>query len=344
MSERIGVVVVGAGYWGPNLIRNVAASPRARLVGVCDKDPKALARAQGRHPGVAGFESLEAALAAPGVDAVVLATPSSLHPAHTLACLRAGKHVLVEKPLATTVEQALEVARAADELGRTLAVGHVFLHNSIVREAKRRIDAGDLGRVLHVHSQRLNLGQFRNDTDVLWTLAPHDVSILGYWLGARPERVRANGLVHGWAGKGVIDTCFALLEYPEGKSAHLHLSWIDPQKVRRMVVVGDQRMLIYDDVDAEHALLVFDKGVDRPPLVSDFADFKTRIRTGDVVIPAVRLEGEPLSLEIDHFLECVQTGKRPVTDGWHGVEVTAILAAIERSMREEGRPVEVVYP
>ena len=344
-NRKLRVAVVGAGHWGPNLMRNVAANPEAELAAVCDTDPAALQRVVGKHPGVAQFRSLDEVLAQPSIEAVVIATPSGLHFEHALAALRAGKHVFVEKPMTSSVEQAVKLVKVAEDAGRVLMVGHTFLYNNIVREVKKRIDAGELGQIHYAYSQRLNLGQFRHDSDVLWTLAPHDVSILNYWFKARPHQVSAHGRSHVWVEEGIADVCFCLLEYPDGRSAHLHLSWMDPQKVRQMIVVGDKKMLVYDDMDPRKHIQIFDKGVqrERNEYVHDFADFKTRLRAGDLVVPSVRLV-EPLSVEIGHFVDCVRDGAIPLTDGRHGLEVTCVLEALTRSMKNAGDAVPVEYP
>lgn len=344
-NRKMSIAVIGAGYWGPNLMRNVAANPYAELVAICDSDPTALGRVAGKYPGAAQFSSLDDVLAQPKIDGVIIATPSGFHFEHVLAALRADKHVLVEKPMASSVEQAAELVKVAENAGCVLMVGHTFLYNNIVLDIKTRIDEGELGNIYYVHSQRLNLGQFRNDSDVLWTLAPHDVSILSYWFEAWPHQVRAHGRSHVLVEETVFDVCFCLLEYPGGCSAHLHLSWMDPQKVRKMVLVGDKKMLVYDDMDTRKHVQIFDKGVERErqAYVRDYADFKTRLRAGDLVIPNVRLV-EPLSVEIDHFVDCVRNGTTPYTDGRYGLGVICVLEALTRSMKMGGNAVPVEYP
>ena len=344
-SKKMSIAVIGAGHWGPNLMRNVAANPQAELAAICDVDPAALQRVAGNYPGVAQLRSLDEMLAQPVIDAVVIATPSGLHFEHALAALRAGKHVFVEKPMASLVEQAVELVKVAEDVGCVLMVGHTFLYNNIVREVKKRIDEGELGKIYYAYSQRLNLGYFRHDSDVLWTLAPHDVSILNYWFESRPHQVSAHGRSHVWVEEGIVDVCFCLLEYPDGRSAHLHLSWMDPQKVRQMVIVGDEKMLVYDDMHPNKYIQIFDKGIqrERNEYVRDFADFKTRLRAGDLVIPNVSVV-EPLSVEIGHFVDCVRDGTNPLTDGRHGLEVTCVLEALTRSMKNDGDVVPVEYP
>ena len=327
------MALVGCGYWGAHLARNVAACPKATLAALCDSALAAVARVGLRFPGnIKRCTDLNQVLADPAIEAVLIATPSGLHHRHALAALEARKHVFVEKPLAMTSAEARELIRAARNQDRTLMVGHTFLYNNIVHEVKRRIDSGELGKVYYAYSQRLNLGRFRRDSDVLWTLAPHDLSILNYLFDGRPSRVAARGraFIHA---NGVAELAFADLEYPGGRSAHLHMSWLDPQKRREMVIVGSERMLVYDDMNADAHIRLYDKKAEaehqRDP--TDFADFTTRLRAGDLVIPNIRLV-EPVAAEVEHFADCVREGKAPVTDGRHGLDVILALESLSRSM------------
>ncbi len=341
----IDVALIGHGYWGPNLFRNLKESPDARLVAVCDREPKVLARLAEKHPEVRGYASLEEMLARQDIDALIVATPSSFHHEHALAALRAGKHVMIEKPMTTRLAHAVELVEAADAAGRLLMVGHTFLFNNLVHEVKRRIAAHELGEIFYAYSQRLNLGVFRRDVDVLWTLAPHDISILNHWFDALPERVAARGLVCVAKETDVAEVAFAQLDYPDGRSAHLHMSWLDPQKSRKMVLVGAEKMLVYDDMNSEAHIQIYDKRVEKEFVRTGatFADFTTLVRAGDLVVPSIRLR-EPLAAEIAHFVECVRDGKRPLTDGRHGANVIAVLEAMSRSMKDGGRLATVEYP
>ena len=283
------------------------------------------------------------------VDAVLVATPADLHFRVAQEALLRGKHVLVEKPMTLALADAVKLAALGDRTRLTLMVGHLFLYNNVVRDVKTRIDRGELGTLHYITSRRLNLGQFRRDSDVVWTLAPHDVSILNFWLSSRPHRVSARGLVcvrrSAGAAAGAAVVAFAQLDYPGGLSAHLHLSWLDPQKRREMMLVGSRKMLVYDDVASDRHLQIFDKRVELTLAspTNGLADFQSRIRAGDVVIPNIQLK-EPLAAEIDHFVECITLDRRPLTDGWHGVEIVAILDALALSMAQEGRVVPVGYP
>ena len=339
------IAIVGCGYWGPNLARNIAANARMSLAAICDSDTKILDDFSMRYPEATAYDSIDRTLDGDGIDAVVLATPSHLHYEHARATLEAGKHVLVEKPLAHTVAEGTELVAAAEAQGLTLMVGHTFLYNNIVHEVRRRIDSGELGDVLYAYAQRLNLGRFRRDSDVVWTLAPHDVSILNYWFGAVPVQVSARGMVLIHKDTEIPEVAFCQLDYPDGRIAHLHLSWLDPQKRREIVVVGSDKMLIYDDINSDRHIQIYDKSVavDFQGELKDFADFSTRVRAGDLVVPNIRLQ-EPLATEVEAFVEAVATGKPPPTDGRHGLEVVAILEAISDSMARDGEIVDVGYP
>ena len=343
--SKIRIALVGVGYWGPNLARNIAQCPAAELAGICDRDGKRAAQMAATYAPAFAETDLNATLARPDVDAIVLATPSGLHFEQAKAALEAGKHVMVEKPLAHSAAEARVLDDLAKAHGRTLMVGHTFLYNNIVHDVKRRIDGGELGKVLYVYAQRLNLGRFRTDSDVVWTLAPHDVSILNFWFGARPVRVSARGHAFVHPRANVAEVAFVHFEYPDGRVAHLHLSWLDPQKRREMVVVGSERMLVYDDMNSDAHIRLYDKRAEAEHQSGNiyFADFTTRLRAGDLVVPNVRLV-EPLKVEIAHFADCIATGKTPRTDARHGTEVVAALEAASKSMAAGGESVTVAYP
>jgi len=343
-AEMIHVAVIGAGAWGTNLIRNVAACPQARLVAVCDPDETARRRVAARYPEVRTVSRLDALLETPALEAVVVATPPHLHHAHARTGLEAGYHVLVEKPMCTTSHDARNLVELAERADRVLMVGHTFIYNNLVHEVKKRIASGALGEVRYLYSQRLNLGAVRQDVDALWNLAPHDISIANYLLDARPVRVSARGACYVQRRRGLCDVTFFQLDYPGGELVHGHVSWLDPQKVRRTVVVGSERMLVYDDMDSARHIQVYDKRVEldfQAPL-ADYADFAARVRAGDLVIPNIQLK-EPLAVEIAHFAECIRTGQRPTTDGRSGLELVCILEALSRSLAEDGAAVAVDY-
>ncbi|MEE9296550.1 MAG: Gfo/Idh/MocA family oxidoreductase [Phycisphaerae bacterium] len=350
----IHIGVIGAGAWGVNLIRNVASNPLTRLAAVCDPDEAACRRvaetyrapsaSEGSFSGTVIVPELGDLLGQPGLDAIIVASPPHLHYAHAKAALQAGYHVLVEKPLCTNAEDAADLVETAEQNDLRLMAGHTFVYNNLVGEVKRRIVAGDLGEIRYVYSQRLNLGRVRNDVDALWNLAPHDISITNYLLEGRPRTVNARGVSYVQTSRNIADVAFFQMDYSGGRLMHGHVSWLDPQKVRRIVVVGSERMLVYDDMDSARHIQVFDKRVEvdfRSPM-QDFADFKTRVRAGDLVIPNIGLK-EPLAALITHFAQCVGEGRRPLTDGRSGLELLCILEALTRSMDQGGGMTEVDY-
>jgi predicted dehydrogenase len=331
---RVGVV--GCGYWGPYLVRNLHDMPDVDLVGVADRRPERLAYVLSAYPSVRAFPD-HAELLAAGVDAVVLATPIETH--HPLAreALLAGKHVLVEKPLAGDVAEAEELIRLAEAAERTLMVGHTFLYNPAVRELRRLVEAGELGRIYYADSARLNLGLFQRHSNVLWDLAPHDVSILAYVLGGPPVAVSARG--SACIRPDVHDVCYLELLFADGSSANVHVSWLHPDKVRRLTLVGDRRMAVYDDMSTVEKLRVYDRGVELPA-IDNYGEFEVAYRHGQIVIPHIQWR-EPLRVECEHFVHCVRTGARPLSDGAQGLEVVAALEAATRSLARGGQRVPV---
>jgi predicted dehydrogenase len=333
---------VGLGYWGPNLLRNMAAAPRAQVVAVADLDPHRLA-GNGARPLWTTVDYREI-LESPDIDAVVISTPAALHARMAAEALQAGKHVLVEKPLAMTVEDAARLVELADRRGLVLMVGHTFLYNAAVRRLKKYLEDGDLGEVFYIYAQRLNLGRVRHDVNALWNFAPHDVSIVLYLLEREPVEVSARGFAY--LQPDIQDVVFMTLVFPGNTSAHVHISWLDPHKVRKMTVVGSRKMAVYDDVSQDSRIVLYDRGVDRVPTADSprdfdsFADFQLRLRSGDVTIPALRFP-EPLQLECQHFVDCILDGGTPLTDGRHGLEVVRVLTAAQRSMSDGGRAVRI---
>jgi predicted dehydrogenase len=338
----VNVALVGLGYWGPNLARNIAILDGGRLHTLCDAQPDRLARHGRQYPGTRTTTDFETVLADDEVDAVVLATPVVSHFELAKRAMEAGKHVMVEKPLARTSAECAELVQLADRAGLTLMVGHVFLYNAAVRRMKDYIDSGELGDVHYVYSQRLNLGQVRHDVNALWNFAPHDLSILMYWLGNGPERVIARG--YAYVQPEIEDVVFMTLDYPGGVGANVHISWLDPFKTRQMTVVGSKKMIVYDDVSADARITIYDKSVARtrrspeagpPGSYETFGEFQLLLRAGDVLIPKVDFV-EPLRVECQHFVDCITSGERPLTDGVSGLEVVRALEAAQASMEAGG--------
>jgi predicted dehydrogenase len=284
----------------------------------------------------------EQALRDPSVDAVVVATPTSTHYLLAKEALEQRKHVLVEKPLTTEVKQGVELRELATKYRLTLMVGHVFVYNLAIRKVKEYLDAGHLGKVYYVSMIRTNLGPIRVDVNAAWDLAAHDLSIANYWLNAEPLSVSAMGGT--WIKQGIEDTVFATLRYPKGVLVNLHASWLNPRKARNITVVGERRMLTFDDMNLTEPLRIYDKQVSDvrtpPTYVDSFASFRASIRKGNVTVPKMPL-GEPLAIQCAHFLECVETRKEPFTSAGEGIAVVRALEAMQRSIRADGREEQV---
>lgn len=331
---------IGAGPWGANLLRNLGQNPDIRVTWVADLDPARLA-SHAAAPGVRATADAGALLRADDVDAVVIAAHASAHYGLARQALAAGKHVLVEKPLALTAAECRTLTAEARQAGRTLMVGHTFLYNAAVLELKAYLRSGRLGNVLYMYGQRLNLGRVRRDVNVLWNLGPHDVSILLFLLEDDPLEVSAQGFAY--LQPGLEDVAFITLAFPGGRVAHLHLSWLDPHKVRRLTVVGTEQMAVYDDTSLDRKLVLMDRGVDRvsaaasETAISTFAEFQLQLRDGDITIPKIHFV-EPLRVEVEHFVHCVRTGTAPRTDGVHAERVVRVLEAAQQSMERNGQP------
>jgi len=324
---KLSVAQIGVGYWGPNLLRNLASIKRCQVAAVVDLSEERRAFARSLYPSVAIGSDVDAVLADSSVDAVVVATPAATHFDLVTRALRAGKHVLVEKPMACSVTEVEVVAVEAEKAGRTAMVGHTFLFNPAVRYLKSLIERGELGEIRYIYSQRLNLGRIRSDVDALWNLGPHDVSIIQYLLGdPQPESVTRTGM--DFIQKGVDDVVF-LIAYPGKVLAHVHVSWLDPHKVRCLTVVGSRKMVIYDDV-AEHKIAVYDKGIEPKAVLGERMDYDQSAptsfihRSGDVHFPAIAWQ-EPLKAEIDHFFDCIEGKTECLTGPKHAAEVVRIL-------------------
>ncbi len=335
----IHAAVIGAGYWGPNLIRNFNQIPGARVSYVCDLDAKKLAPLSAQYPTLTTTRDFAQVLADPQVDAVVIATPVSTHRKLAIEALRAGKHVLVEKPLAATTQAAQEIDQVAREMQRVLMVGHTFIYNPAVAKVKEYIERGALGEIYYVDSSRVNLGLHQFDINVIWDLAPHDISIILYWLGKRPLRVSARG--NSYTQDNIEDVAFITLEFADKIMAHIHVSWMSPAKLRRTTVVGSKQMVVYDDLEAAEKVKLYDMGVERLVMNDDTrAELQRTYRVGDVISPRLDVV-EPLRVECKHFIDCIVEGKTPRTNGDAGVAVVQVLEAATQSMRAGGRTIEI---
>jgi len=336
-SKPIRVGVVGFGYWGPNLVRNIDRLADAELVAACDLSEPNLAKLQGLYPHAATTTDMASFLADYDLDAVVVATSAPSHFALAKQVIAAGKHCYVEKPLTLKADEAAELVRMADEAGVILFVGHLMEYHSAVNWIRDYIASGDLGDVLYLYAQRLNLGKVRTEENAFWSLAPHDVSIALYLLGEAPDYVSATGAAY--LNKGVHDTVFASLHFPSGKMANIHVSWLDPHKVRKLTIVGTKKMLVFDDMQATEKIWIYDKGVEPAEALGYGEDL--RLRFGDITIPFIPMR-EPLAIEVQHFLDCCADGSVPRSDGRDGLRVVRVLEAVDQSMAAGGAPVSTI--
>jgi len=334
----IRVAVIGAGQWGPNLIRNFHNKETSEVACIIDRDAGRLEEVHAHFPDVQVAKDPEQALRDSSVHAVVVATPTGTHYEFAKGALERRKHVLVEKPLTTEVKQGLELLELATKYRLTLMVGHVFLYNTAVRKVKEYLDAGHLGKLYYVSMVRTNLGPIRLDVNAAWDLAAHDLSIVNYWLDAEPLSVSAIGGT--WINQGIEDAVFATLRYPQGVLVNLHASWLNARKARDITVVGERRMLTFDDMNLNEPLRIYDKQATdqrtRRTCVDSFASFRASVPKGDITVPKVPL-GEPLATQCAHFLECIVTGKQPFTGAPEGIAVVRAVEAIQRSIRARGR-------
>jgi predicted dehydrogenase len=323
--RQVRLGVAGLGYWGPNLARNFDELSGCELTWLCDADPAACERVGARFPGVRTTTALDDLLGDTALDAVVLATPVPTHGPLAVRVMEAGKHCFVEKPLAIDVKSAQRAASVSRETHRVLMVGHLLEYHPAVTKLKEISDAGELGDIHYIYSNRLNLGKLRADENALWSLGAHDVSVVLRLAGEEPFEVAARG--ESYIHQGVEDVVFAFLRFPSGLVAHLHLSWLDPHKERRFTVVGSRRMATFDDMELERKVTVYDKGFDEDS--RSYGEYITR--SGDTWSPRVS-NREPLRIECEHFLECVREGRAPLSDGESGLRVVRVLQALQEGL------------
>ena len=332
------VAVVGCGYWGPNLIRNFAQLNRIEELICCDLDQKRLDRMKSLYPSVNVSSNYKELLQKPDLDAVAIATPVKTHYPIAKEFLSQGKHVLVEKPLTHSYDTALELTKLAEEKEKILMVGHTFEYTAAVNKIKSIVENGELGKILYISCIRANLGLFQPDINVVWDLAPHDISIILYILGETPISVNSQGKAH--FKDGIEDVATTTLNYGNGVIAFIHSSWLDPNKIRRTTIVGSRRMLVYDDIEPQEKIKIYDKGVEVPPYYDTFAEFQFSYRYGDIHSPRIE-DYEPLKKECEHFLACIQKGACPLSDGYSGLRVVSILEAASRSLKLGGKSVAI---
>jgi predicted dehydrogenase len=338
----IHVAVIGCGYWGPKLIRNFVVCPDTELLWVCDKNEKRLEKVMGPYPGVDRTVDLGDLLADERVDAVAVATPVNTHFPLVKACLENGKHVLVEKPLASSIEQGEEIVRFAREKGLKIMCDHTFCYTGAVRKMKEIVESGALGELLYFDSVRINLGLFQQDINVIWDLAPHDLSILDFLLDEKPVSVSADG--RSYIGNDLESIAYVSLKYPSSFIAHFHVNWLSPVKIRRMIIGGCEKMLVWDDLERAEKIKIYNKGI-----TVGHGDLEERnnmlvsYRSGDIFAPWID-HTEALSLLVREFAACIEEDRAPLTDGEAGLRVLRILEAAERSIKTDGANVRITYP
>lgn len=335
----IGIGVIGYGYWGPNLVRNFAEAPGASLVSVSDVRAERLAQARRRYPFMKAREHYAELLADPEVDAVAIATPVSTHFELAMQALESDKHVLVEKPLASSSAEATQLIDEAARRNRVLMVDHTFVYTGAVRKIREMVADGALGEIYYYDSVRVNLGLFQHDVNVIWDLAVHDLSIMDFVLPTKPVAVSATGISH--IPGQPENVAYITLFFADNKIAHLHVNWLAPVKVRRTLIGGSEKMIVYDDIEPSEKVKVYDKGVVVSPRREEVYELLVSYRSGDMWAPKLD-QTEGLQEEARHFIDCIENGKRPQTDGHAGLRVVRLLEGAERSMGARGQLVELV--
>jgi predicted dehydrogenase len=338
MKSNINLGIIGYGYWGPNLVRNFSELSDATVKMVSDFKPELLAKAQARYPTIEVTTNCQDIFADPRIDAVAIATPVSTHFDLALAALKAGKHVMVEKPMTMTTEQALRLIEEADRRNLVLMVDHTFVYTGAVRKMHDIVTSGELGNVLYYDSVRVNLGLFQHDINVLWDLAVHDLSIMSYVLQTKPYAVSATGVSHVLGG--LENIAYLTLFFENNLIAHIHVNWLAPVKVRRTLIGGSQKMIVFDDLEPSEKVKVYDRGITINGNPESMYQMLIGYRTGDMWAPQLDMT-EALRTEGLHFLRCIEQGERPITGGDAGLQVVKILEAATESMKKQGRLVEL---
>jgi predicted dehydrogenase len=336
----IKIAMVGCGYWGPNLIRNFVSLPDCQVKTICDVDSERLAHLKTLYPFVETTKDFNEVTGDCETDAVVIATPVRFHFEMAKASLSAGKHTFVEKPMASTVAECEELVEIAEEKNLILMVGHTFIYSATVRRIKEIIDSGDLGQIQYISSQRLNLGLFQKDINVAWDLAPHDISIILYIMNESPVSVNCQGKAH--VNNNIEDVTNMTLNFADGCLAIVQSSWLDPNKVRKITVVGNKKMLVFDDLEPIEKIKIYDKRVEIPPHYDTYAEFQYAYHYGDIHSPYIKMV-EPLKVESQHFLDCINKGTKSLSSGHDGLQVVKVLEASSISLKNGGAEVKISY-
>ncbi len=332
----INLGVVGVGGWGRHLLRNFASLKTCRVKTACDLSEDIRKNISANYPDIKVVSDFEEIVGDPDIDAVVIATTPETHFKLSVMALKAGKDVFVEKPLVLKVEEGEELVKLAEGRSRILMVGHIMVYHPAVLKVKELIDSGELGDIYYLYAARLNLGKVREVENAMWSFAPHDISIVLYLLNKEPVKVTSVAQAYLQKNIGVEDVSFTTLTFPDGEMANIHVSWLDPNKVRRLTVVGSKKMVVLDDTEASEKVRIYDKGVELNHDYQTYGEYLS-LRTGDIIIPKID-SSEPLKNECLHFLECVEKRKQPRSDGMEGLKVLRILAAAQKSIEEGGVP------
>jgi predicted dehydrogenase len=333
LDPMITVGIIGCGYWGPNLARNFMSAQNCRVEILCDVQPERLAYMQSLYCDMDITTDYKRLIENPMIDALVIATPVRYHFEMALEALKAGKHIFIEKPMATSARDARILIDTSQERDLTLMVGHTFIYSSAVRKIKELVSSGELGEIQYIAARRLNLGLFQKDINVAWDLAPHDISIILYILDKMPDSINCQGKAH--VNPDIEDITSLVLNYPNGGIATIQNSWLDPNKVRDMTFVGSKKMLVYNDLEPMEKIKIYDKRVEIPPHYDTFAEFHYAYHYGDMHAPYIK-QYEPLKVECQHFIDCITTRQTPVTNGEEGLKVIQILEAASESLRNGG--------
>ena len=329
--------IIGTGGWGKNHVRSMTKLKSCELVACCDINEKNLQAAKAINPAIQTTGKAEEIFSNPEIEAVSIVTTSPTHYALGKAALDAGKHVLIEKPLTLTAADAADLVKTAEKKNKVLMVGHLLIYHPGVAKMKDIIDTGELGDIYYLYAQRVNLGKVRSNENALWSFAPHDISVVLHLFNGVPDRVTANGVCY--LQEGIQDVVFATLYFPDNKMAHIHLSWLDPHKERKITLVGSKKMAVFDDMSANEKIRIYDKGANVHGEILSYQEAIT-LRNGDIYIPRIDMK-EPLSIEVGHFIDCVQNSRKPVTDGENGLAVVKVLEAAQRSLDMGGHPVKL---
>ncbi len=337
----ISIGVIGCGYWGPNLVRNFFSLRDCKVKKLCDTDTKRLEAVAALYPSIEMTTHYEDLIEDPGIDAIVIATPVRCHFEMALKSLLAGKHTLIEKPMASSIRECIILIDAAEKYGLTLMAGHTFIYSPTVRKIRQIVESEELGEIQYLSARRLNLGLFQKDINVAWDLAPHDISILLYILDDFPVSVNCQGKAH--VHPNIEDITNMVLSYANGRIATIQSSWLDPNKVRDMTVVGSKKMLVYDDLEPMEKIKIYDKHVEIPPHYDTYAEFHYAYHYGDMFSPYIK-QYEPLKMQCQHFLDCIHTGERSETNGMEALKVVQVLEAATASLKNEGCRIQLEDP